>query len=254
MSTMSQHQKQMGSRHLQGRKDPGESHAETVLTDHRRTPIDLTSRSRQPAKPMERLPQLSYGLLKDQALRKKLSDLGIPSHGPKLLLIKRHTEWVNLVNANCDSSRPRSKRELLNELDTWERSQGRNIMNGLGGNETSSVMRKDFDGAAWATNHGNDFQQLIARARQKPPAKKDESNTNGVDDATEDATSTVQSPHFAQPVTSISPRRTGDESVKENPPSDVSRLTDGVISEEDTRVEVPRTPLGPQVIEVVDKI
>ena len=200
---------------------------------------------------MERLPQLSYGLLKDQALRKKLFDLGIPSHGPKPLLIKRHTEWVNLVNANCDSSRPRSKRELLNELDTWERSQGRNIMNGLGGNETSSVMRKDFDGAAWAMNHGNDFQQLIARARQKPPAKKEDSNTNGVDDATEDATSTVQSPHFAIPATSVSPQRTRDASVKENPPaSDVSRSTNGV---DDNRVEVPRTPLGSQVIEVVDK-
>lgn len=200
---------------------------------------------------MERLPQLSYGLLKDQALRKKLSDLGIPSHGPKLLLIKRHTEWVNLVNANCDSSRPRSKRELLNELDTWERSQGRNIMNGLGGNETSSVMRKDFDGAAWATSHGNDFQQLIARARQKPPAKKEDSKTNGVDEATEDVASTVQSPHFA---TSIMPQRTGDASVKEKPPaSDMCSLTNGMIGDDDTNVEVPRTPLGSQVIEVADK-
>lgn len=124
-------------------------------------------------------------------------------------------------------------------------------MNGLGGNETSSVMRKDFDGAAWAMNHGNDFQQLIARARQKPPAKKEDSNTNGVDDATEDATSTVQSPHFAIPATSVSPQRTRDASVKENPPaSDVSRSTNGV---DDNRVEVPRTPLGSQVIEVVDK-
>ena len=124
-------------------------------------------------------------------------------------------------------------------------------MNGLGGNETSSVMRKDFDGAAWATNHGNDFQQLIARARQKPPAKKD---TNGEDDAAENATNTIQSPHFAIPATSISPQRTGDASVKEHPPvSDLSTLTNGVVADVDTRIEVPRTPLGSQVIEVVDK-
>ena len=127
-------------------------------------------------------------------------------------------------------------------------------MNGLGGNETSSVMRKDFDGAAWATSHGNDFQQLIARARQKPPAKKEDSNMNGVDDAAEDATSTVQSPHFAIPPTTVTPRRRSDESVKENRSAlDPSRSTNGVIGVEDTRVEVPRTPLGSQVIEVVDK-
>ena len=134
---------------------------------------------------MDRLPQMSYGLMKDQALRKKLAELGIPNSGPRPLLIKRHTEWVNLVNSNCDSSRPKSKRELLNELDTWERSQGRNILNGLGGVETNSVMRKDFDGAAWASSHGNDFQQLIARARQKPKAKSEANEeANGVQDGT----------------------------------------------------------------------
>ena len=140
------------------------------LTCHRGTPIEVVSRSRPPPKPVDRLPQISYGLMKDQALRKKLADLGIPNGGPRPLLIKRHTEWVNLVNSNCDSSKPRSKRELLSELDIWERSQGRNILNGLGGSETNSVMRKDFDGAAWAVSHGNEFQQLIARARQKPKA------------------------------------------------------------------------------------
>ena len=135
---------------------------------------------------MDRLPQISYGLMKDQALRKKLTELGIPNHGPRPLLIKRHTEWVNLVNSNCDSSRPRSKRELLSELDTWERSQGRNILSGLGGAETNSVMRKDFDGAAWAVSHGNDFQQLIARARQKSTAKSEElAEPNGANRVTD---------------------------------------------------------------------
>ena len=179
------------------------------LTEYRKMPNGLTSRSRQPTKTMERLPQLSYGLLKEQALRKKLLDLGIPNHGPKPLLIKRHTEWVNLVNANCDSSRPRTKRELLNELDIWERSQGRNILNGLGGNE-ASVMRKDFDGAAWATNHENDFQQLIAKARRKPPAQKESRDVNGVDNATE----RIQSSHFAAPETSAVPQITGVTQVE----------------------------------------
>lgn len=128
----------------------------------------MVSRSRQPPKAMERLPQLNYSLLKDNALRKKISELGLPNNGPRALLIRRHTEWINLVNANCDSRRPRTKRELLHELDIWDKTQGRqvcNISNGGGG--SSSVMDKDFDGAAWATSHDSDFQDLIARARRK---------------------------------------------------------------------------------------
>ena len=169
---------------------------------------------------MERLPQLSYGLLKDQALRKKLSDLGIPNSGPKALLMKRHTEWVNLVNANCDSSRPRTKRELLNELDGWERSQGRNILNGLAGNETNSVMRKDFDGAAWASSHGNDFQQLIAKARRKPPAKKEGSDVDNEAD-------TVRSPHFAETGSPKTPQPNNDT------PADADAATS---------IDTPRSP------------
>ena len=206
-----------------------------LLTIPRRTPTDSNSRSRQPVKPMERLPQLSYGLLKEQALRKKLSELGIPNSGPRALLMKRHTEWVNLVNANCDSSRPRTKRELLNELDNWERSQGRNILNGLAGNETSSVMRKDFDGAAWASSHGNDFQQLIAKARRKPPATKERSD---VDNEAE----TVRSPHFATTESPVTPQ-----------PNDTRADADAVLSTDASRspnnilLEKREVTLGPPI-------
>ena len=33
-------------------------------------------------------------------------------------------------------------------------------------------MRKDFDGKAWATTHGGDFQDLIRRAREKARGKQ----------------------------------------------------------------------------------
>lgn len=196
---------------------------------------------------MERLPQLSYGLLKDQALRKKLSDLGIPSHGPKPLLIKRHTEWVNLVNANCDSARPRTKKELLSELDIWERSQGRNILNGLGGNETSSVMRKDFDGPAWATSHGNDFQQLIAKARRKPPASKD-----GPCEKTHDnASDTINSPHFATTESTVTPRRDSDMPVNADPTVTIpSNPANGASSHNTPSVGERHAPLEAPVIEL----
>ena len=117
---------------------------------------------------------MNYSILKDAALRKKLAEHGIPNWGARTLLIRRHTEWLNLWNANCDSTRPRKKGELLRDLEVWERTQGGHASGPLNGG--NSVMRKDFDGSAWAANHGDDFQRLIARARQKPdmPSPKSE--------------------------------------------------------------------------------
>ncbi len=139
--------------------------------------FNIASSARQPPKPVERLPQLNYSLLKENAFRKKMSELGIPNVGPRALLIRRHTEWVNLVNANCDSLRPRSKRELLHELDVWDKTQGRQIANGSSTGRSASVMNKDFDGAAWAADHDNDFQALIARARKKAKPRTEVGNS-----------------------------------------------------------------------------
>lgn len=125
----------------------------------------------------ERLPTLAYSMLNDNALRKKLKELGISNQGPKLLMQKRHTEWVNLWNANCDSRTPRSKRELLKELEIWERTQGKQIANNLGLN---GVMAKDFDGDAYVKSNKNDFDDLIRKAREKAKAKKAETDGESV--------------------------------------------------------------------------
>ena len=131
---------------------------------------DFDSKAKQPLKSMERLPQINYSLLNDNSLRKKLASLGIPNNGPRSLLTRRHTEWINLVNANCDSKTPRTKRELLRELYTWDKTQSRHVINGsLTANP--SVMSKDFDGAAWAADHDHDFKKLIADAQNKAKFK-----------------------------------------------------------------------------------
>lgn len=104
-------------------------------------------------------------MLKDNALRKKLNEMGIRTSGPRAILEKRHTEWVNLWNANCDSSKPRSKREILQDLDIWERSQGTLAPSSSG--PGSSLMKKDFDGNAWAASHNSSFRQLIEDAKRK---------------------------------------------------------------------------------------
>lgn len=112
----------------------------------------------------ERISQLNYTLTKESALRKKMDDLGIPNSGTKALMERRHKEWVNIWNANCDSSQPRSKRELLTDLKAWERTQGGNAPQ-----VTNHLMKKEFDGVGWANKHNDDFTRLIADAKRKKP-------------------------------------------------------------------------------------
>ncbi|GAB7362300.1 hypothetical protein MBLNU230_g2318t1 [Neophaeotheca triangularis] len=129
-------------------------------------PLTNGKGARNARRPEDRIAELSYSMMKENALRKKLAELGLPNSGSKQLMVRRHTEWVNLWNANCDSNAPRTKRELLHDLDTWERTQGgRAPHGGLG--RASALMEKDFDGARWANKNKDDFSRLIADAKRK---------------------------------------------------------------------------------------
>jgi E3 ubiquitin-protein ligase RAD18 len=103
-------------------------------------------------------------MLREGALRKKLQEIGIPNWGNKDLMKRRHIEWLNIHNSNCDAddSVRKSKRLLLQELDEWENTQG-----GKAHSKDDRIMRKDFDGNGHARSHKSDFDDLIARARQK---------------------------------------------------------------------------------------
>lgn len=133
------------------------------------SPVSRKQYKSTPDKQPERLPAINYSILKEGVLRKKLKDLGIPNSGPRPLLQKRHTEWMNLWNANCDSKFPKPKRDLLRELDAWERTQGGNA-NSSSLEATNTVMGKSFDAGAWSNSHDDDFKRLIANARKKSDA------------------------------------------------------------------------------------
>ena len=147
-------------------------------------PSPMKPRIHPSQQPPDRLSQLNYSLLTDTALRKKLDVLGIPSHGQRAAAIRRHTEWVNLVNSNADSKTPRGKRELLSELDTWERSthgKSGGLSNGFtsggGSRVENGIMEKDFDGDAWVRKHEGDFSRLIKDARARAKAKPKDAAT-----------------------------------------------------------------------------
>ncbi|KAJ5948625.1 Postreplication repair E3 ubiquitin-protein ligase rad18 [Penicillium verhagenii] len=115
------------------------------------------------------LPTLNYDVMNQSQLRKKFKELGIPAEGAKDLMKRRHTEWVNLWNANCDSQNPKSRMQLLRELRVWEDTQGGGSMRPAF--DRNNVTGKDFDAAGWSANHNDDFKRLIASARKKTDAQ-----------------------------------------------------------------------------------
>jgi len=142
----------------------------------RLAPSTIAYTQPKPAQQKERLPTINYSVLNDNALRKKLKELGIPNHGSKDSMRKRHTEWMNLWNANCDSRNPVSKSKLLHDLDIWERTLGRQADRG-----STGVMIKDFDRQGYAKSNKNNFDDLIAQARAKRASALENTGRAGQD-------------------------------------------------------------------------
>ncbi|KAF7579048.1 RAD18, RING-finger-containing E3 ubiquitin ligase [Pyrenophora tritici-repentis] len=131
--------------------------------------LQKTQKDASPPPPPTRLSQFNYAMLKENALRKKLQEAGIPSWGSKDLMKRRHIEWLNIHNSNCDAedNMRKNKKQLLRELEEWERTQG-----GRAETKESKIMKKDFDGQSYAKSNKSEFDLLIARARQKRETPK----------------------------------------------------------------------------------
>jgi DNA repair protein Rad18 len=110
-----------------------------------------------------RLAAVNYSLLKEQTLRKKLGELGLLSTGPKIILEKRHREWLTIWNANCDAAQPKTRSELLRDLDLWEKAQGARASLNI---HAVEIRDKKFDTAAWADKHSPSFKDLISQAKR----------------------------------------------------------------------------------------
>lgn len=178
------------------------------LQPQNRRPQDSTNKLH------ERLPTINYSILKENVLRKKLRELGIPDWGPRPLLQRRHTEWLNLWNANCDSKVPKTKKKLIHDLDVWERTQGGHAApSALASNNT--VMRKDFNAADWSASHDSDYKQLIASARKRSDALV-RSTIPGASDTPSDTEGLSQQPGASSTTVNHYPERpkTDDVSVE----------------------------------------
>ncbi|XP_031238702.1 E3 ubiquitin-protein ligase RAD18 isoform X5 [Mastomys coucha] len=71
------------------------------------------------------LPKTVYNLLSDRDLKKKLKQHGLSIQGNKQQLIKRHQEFVHMYNAQCDALHPKSAAEIVQEIESMEKTRMR---------------------------------------------------------------------------------------------------------------------------------
>ncbi|KAF1362688.1 DNA repair protein rad18 [Lizonia empirigonia] len=165
-------------------------------------PVALQRRQKDPSPPPTRQSQLNYAMMKEGALRKKLQELGIPNWGNKDLMKRRHIEWLNIHNSNCDAddSVRKTKRQLVRELEEWENTQG-----GRADTKESKFMRKDFDGNGYAKSHKTDFDDLIAQARKKRavPKNTEKPETNDEGESTRKTSAPQAESQVEMPVAHI---------------------------------------------------
>ncbi|KIW87858.1 DNA repair protein rad18 [Cladophialophora bantiana CBS 173.52] len=172
-----------GDSHTPGDEVGSYSPAPPSNARHVAPPGTIAYAQGKPAKQHDRLPFINYSLLSDNALRKKLRDLGIPYLGSKDLMRRRHTEWVNLWNANCDSTKPVTKRELLRELKIWEDTLGRQPEKP----SNTGFMAKDFDRERHVKSQKSHFDDLIRQARARKPKFPEEKSSSAAENPTSDA-------------------------------------------------------------------
>ncbi|PQE26626.1 hypothetical protein CJF31_00010585 [Rutstroemia sp. NJR-2017a BVV2] len=147
--------------------------------------------SSKPVKRPERLPHVNFDLIKEQQLKKKLSEQGLSTTGGRAMMIKRLTEYMTIWNANCDAKNPRSSAQLKKDLDIWERTLGSRAPQAS--SLSAQIKDKDFDGAAWGTQHKTDFSDLIARARQNVKSKQQKALVDGGADSNDQPAGSGQS-------------------------------------------------------------
>ncbi|SYW85815.1 related to postreplication repair protein uvsH/nuvA [Ustilago bromivora] len=72
----------------------------------------------------KRLVRPQYNLKSERELRKLLQDASLPTNGDREKMVQRHRQWLNIWNANLDSTNARrSLPQLRQELAAWERTK-----------------------------------------------------------------------------------------------------------------------------------
>ncbi|UTT92604.1 hypothetical protein NDA17_006726 [Ustilago hordei] len=105
----------------------------------------------------KRLVRPQYNLKSERELRKLLQDAALPTNGDKEKMVQRHRQWVNIWNANLDSTNARrSALQLRQELAAWERTKA-------SAKDHSALL--DRHKSSWLKSNKSQFDQLIQKAK-----------------------------------------------------------------------------------------
>lgn len=122
------------------------------------------------------LPKLVYNLLSDRDLKKKLKECGLSTQGSKAQLVKRHQEFIQMYNSQCDSLNPRSAKDIIKEIEKNEKTRvqleakfGENAMK-----FTKDQTEEQIDAVhkEYCAKHKQEFQQLITEVTSRWKSKE----------------------------------------------------------------------------------
>ena len=142
--------------------------AKQVLLKHINAHMDSKCRSHIKQKQvLVKKGSVPYDLYKLAQLKQILLQDGLPTHGDRKQMIKRHSYFVELFNSNCDSSNPRSTSELLKMVIEWENNtSGTKIQFGKNADEDKIIVD------AHMKCYGSQFEDMIRSVRQKQEQSK----------------------------------------------------------------------------------
>ncbi|RKP26257.1 hypothetical protein SYNPS1DRAFT_28046 [Syncephalis pseudoplumigaleata] len=112
-------------------------------------------------------PKLSkcvYSVMKDKQLRALLEQHGLPTHGDRATLIRRHKEFALLYNANADLPYPKRPAEVVRQFLREERQH----MAGSGNGSTARVQTTKLEAEdiqSHEIRYAEQFTELIEQAR-----------------------------------------------------------------------------------------
>lgn len=105
----------------------------------------------------KRLVRPQYNLKSERDLRKLLDDAGLPTSGDKEKMVERHRQWINIWNANLDSTKARrTPAQLRKDLAAWERTKA---------SAKDHSAHVDRQKTTWIKSNKSQFDELIQKAK-----------------------------------------------------------------------------------------
>lgn len=149
------------------------------------------------------MPKLVYTLISVPKLKKMLKECHLSTQGSRELLVRRHQDFTQIYNAQCDSLNPKSAEDIAKEIESNER-----LRNQLDSKRKPAIVRTKNQTAeeieelhsVYRKQHSSEFSRLIAQVRgrletKRAPIKQEDGPS--ADETVSEAADSIQS--TAQP-------------------------------------------------------